>query len=99
MTFGHDIMRNELYFEMLYFARETSPPKAEEKLQEELKQHLIQKRSFLSLHDFPTFYNLDLTNTDLERRLAILAMGILGKKNKTTTEQSISPILPFPRVG
>ena len=92
------LLSPEMRFEMLYFARETTPPKAEEKLHEELKQ-LIQKRSFLSLHDFPTFYNLDLTNTDLERRLAILAMGILGKKNQTTTEQSISPILPFPRVG
>ena len=79
---------------MLYFDRGTSTPKADEKQEEELK-HLIKKRSFLSLHDFPTFHNLNLTNTDLVRRLA----GNLVKKNKTNTEESISPILPFPRVG
>ena len=78
----------------MYFNRENSPPKSDEKQEEELK-HLIKKRSLWSLHDFPVFHNLDLTNTDLMMRLA----EILGKRNKTNTEETISPILPFPRVG
>ena len=81
-------------FKILYFDRVTCLSKADGKLKEELKD-FIRKRTFLSLHDFPSLNTPDLTKTDLVRRLA----EILGKKKNPNSEESISPILPFPRLG
>ena len=87
----------------IYFDRETCVPKADEKLKDELKD-FIRKRNFYDFYDFPSFQTPDLAMTDLMRRLAITDLmkrlaESLGEKKNPNTEETISPILPFPRLG
>ena len=77
---------------------EVLPIKPDDKLKDTGAEQMklsAQKRSFLSLHDFPSFYNPDMIQSKLLDRLR----AIFGKKKNPNAEILESPILPFPRVG